>query len=433
MREWLGLLAAADVDPLREADRLRRRGALGRWADIPRRALNTWAARRGTNDFSLEVKEAMDGCLACKSCVGQCPIKVDVPAFRSRFLEIHHGRYLRPVKDHLVALLERALPLAARTPQLFNGLTRSAVGRAALRRLGLVCLPALSGLDLKTHGVRMASVAALSRLSDRERAKSIVIVQDAFTSYYDTRVVLDFHALLKRLGFEPWLAPFMPNGKPQHVLGFLRKFERTAAANARSLNALAATGVALVGVDPSMTLTYRAEYAKSLDKEVLPKVALPQEWLATRLADLPELASDATGPWFLLPHCTERTNAPSATNDWVKVARRFGMDLRVLRAGCCGMAGLYGHEAANRHNSEAIYQLSWSKLVFDPRHEGRLAATGYSCRCQAKLIDGATLRHPLQMLLARMKAAEAQTASAKVAPEAAALSVTTRAEYHEEH
>ena len=53
----------------------------------------------------------MDGCLACKSCVGQCPIKVDVPAFRSRFLEVYHGRYLRPAKDHLVARLETPAPL----------------------------------------------------------------------------------------------------------------------------------------------------------------------------------------------------------------------------------------------------------------------------------------------------------------------------------
>ena len=55
-----------------------------------------WARRRGEPDFSHEVKEAMDGCLACKSCVGQCPIKVDVPTFRSKFLELYYGRYLAP-------------------------------------------------------------------------------------------------------------------------------------------------------------------------------------------------------------------------------------------------------------------------------------------------------------------------------------------------
>ncbi len=58
-------------------------------------------------------------------------------------------------------------------------------------------------------------------------------MQDAFTSYYDTGVVLDFFELLSRLGFTPWLAPFKPNGKPQHVLGFLGEFERTAACQRR--------------------------------------------------------------------------------------------------------------------------------------------------------------------------------------------------------
>ena len=83
----------------------------------------------------------MDGCLACKSCVGQCPIKVDVPAFRSRFLEVYHGRYLRPLKDGLVASLERWLPTAARLPRLVNGVTGSGVGPGctAKARAGVAC------------------------------------------------------------------------------------------------------------------------------------------------------------------------------------------------------------------------------------------------------------------------------------------------------
>ena len=47
----------------------------------------------------------MNTCLACKSCVGQCPIKVDVPEFRSKFLALYHLRYPRPLKDYLVASL----------------------------------------------------------------------------------------------------------------------------------------------------------------------------------------------------------------------------------------------------------------------------------------------------------------------------------------
>ena len=50
------------------------------------------------------------------------------------------------------------------------------------------------------------------------------------------------------------------------------------------------------------------------------------------------------------------------TADWVKVGRRLA-ESPVVSTGCCGMAGLYGHEHANRRRSEAIYRLSWATLV----------------------------------------------------------------------
>ncbi|HEX7891761.1 MAG TPA: FAD-binding and (Fe-S)-binding domain-containing protein [Ramlibacter sp.] len=392
MREWLRLLAQGNVDPA-AAPR-------ARWRDLPARAWNTW---RGAEDFSLEVKEAMDGCLACKSCVGQCPIKVDVPAFRSRFLEAFHGRYLRPARDHLVARLESLLPRMASSPRLVNALTHGSVGRGAARALGLVALPELDTLDLRAalerRGVRIATPHVLAALSVDERRRNVVVVQDAFTTHYDAAVVLDLFELLQRLGYQPWLAPFLPNGKPQHVLGFLTGFQETAQRNARMLRELAATGVSLVGLDPSMTLAYRAEYVKALGQEAVPTIALPQEWLAQRLDELPQLAAEGTAPWALLPHCTERTNAPAATAEWARVARRLGVELQVLASGCCGMAGLYGHEQRNRATSEKIYGLSWRSLLADPRHAGRTVATGYSCRCQAQIMDGVQLMHPLQLLL----------------------------------
>ena len=76
---------------------------------------------------------------------------------------------------------------------------------------------------------------------------------------------------------------------------------------------------------------------------------------------------DEAHRWALLPHCTERTNAPASVADWQRVARRLGVDFRVLPSGCCGMAGLYGHEKANRARSETIYRLSWANHLADPR------------------------------------------------------------------
>ena len=46
-------------------------------------------------------------------------------------------------------------------------------------------------------------------------------MQDAFTSYYETPLLLDLLDLVQALGFRAWLAPYRPNGKALHVHGFL--------------------------------------------------------------------------------------------------------------------------------------------------------------------------------------------------------------------
>ena len=287
MREWLRLMVAEGADPVAEAAALR---ATPAWRTFPTRLANTLGKHRGEYDFSHEVKEAMDGCLACKACAGQCPIKVDVPAFRAKFLEVYHGRYLRPAKDGLVAAIEHLLPLAARMPILYNLAVGSLPGQLVTRRLGLVALPRLPGLrldrELASRGIRTATPQALAALSAEERARSVVVVQDAFTSYFEPQLVLDLVDLLAHLGFMPWVAPFQPNGKPLHVHGFLGAFGRIAERNAAMLRALAAENVPLVGLDPSMTLTYRSEY-KALGADRVPKVQLVQEWLAGQLDEQP--------------------------------------------------------------------------------------------------------------------------------------------------
>ena len=131
---------------------------------------------------------------------------------------------------------------------------------------------------------------------------------------------------------------------------------------------------------------------------------LPQEWLATHIDAMPQLASVDSVSYLLLPHCTERTNAPGAVAQWSVVFKRLGLDLKVVATGCCGMAGLYGHEAAHRKTSEVIYGMSWSHHVANPSNVGRLLATGYSCRSQVGLIDDVAVAHPIQILLATVKA-----------------------------
>jgi Fe-S oxidoreductase len=214
------------------------------------------------------------------------------------------------------------------------------------------------------------------------------------------------------IGIKPWLAPYRPNGKPLHVHGFLARFERLALANAAALGRLAETGIDLIGLDPSMTLTYRSEYAQALPEHDVPRVQLVQEWLVGRLDALPR--SRRRESYWLLPHCTERTTAQAAVADWSAVFERFDLGLSILPSGCCGMAGTYGHEAEHRTLSERIYDLSWAEHVAEKGRSGRLLADGYSCRSQVRLISGIRLPHPIQILRAHLSmAGEGETANTR--------------------
>ncbi|MFZ6048493.1 FAD-binding and (Fe-S)-binding domain-containing protein [Pseudomonas sp. CR3202] len=398
IREWLRLQGQSGVDVLQAANDARVRSPFN---GLLAKVRNTLGKRRGDEDFSHEVFDAMSGCLACKSCAGQCPVKVNAPEFRSRFLELYHSRYLRPLKDYLIGSLEFSIPYFAKVPSIYNGLMRLGVTRAFLKHhAGMVDSPLLSRIDLEPvlehWNVEGASPERLRMLSAEQRERSVILVQDAFTRYFETQVLADLIEVLSRLGFRVLLAPYRPNGKPLQVLGFLGAFEKAARKNAAMLNELGGHGVKLVGLDPAMTLVYRQEYRKLLGQEA-PEVLLPQEWLAQVLAESPVTA--AGDDYYLLGHCTEKTNAPAATALWPEVFKRLGLNLKAVSVGCCGMSGTYGHETANRETSEKIYDLSWRKVVEDKAGHQRLLANGYSCRSQADRLSGVELAHPIQALL----------------------------------
>jgi FAD/FMN-containing dehydrogenase/Fe-S oxidoreductase len=387
MREWLRLQGNAGVDVLAVAPR----GLLGRWRQ-----------RRAAADFSHEVYDAMAGCLACKSCAGQCPIKVNVPEFRSQFLALYHTRYLRPLRDYLIGSLEFSIPYFAKVPGLYNAVMNAApVKRWLADQVGMVDSPSISRFDfqavLARWQVEPATVARLQQLSPAQISRSVVLVQDAFTRYFETPLLAAMIELAARMGYRVFIAPFSPNGKPLQVQGFFGAFNKAAIRNARQLQALSDCGVRLVGLDPAMTLIYRQEYQKVPGLDASPTVELPQEWLLDCLDEIP--AGPGQTAYRLLAHCTEKTNVPASSKQWVEVFRRARLELVVEATGCCGMSGTYGHEARNEQTSRTIYGLSWQQQV-SRQNAGEPLATGYSCRSQVKRLARTQLRHPVEVLLA---------------------------------
>ncbi|MFO7528558.1 MAG: FAD-binding and (Fe-S)-binding domain-containing protein [Marinobacter sp.] len=410
IREWLRLLGEKGVDTESLATRTNSTPAL---RSLPARFRNTRARNRGEFDFSHEVREAMDGCLSCKSCSGQCPVQVDIPEARARFMHLYHSRYLRPVKDHLIGRLEQMIPFIANplARPIYNCLMLWAPVRALVRKIGMVDSPLLAPQTpiaaAARLGIGIVNDKELSGLDETERARSLIIVQDAFTSYFETDTFAAILESLQYLGLRVWLLPFHPNGKPLHVHGFLRQFRAIAGRHVDLLKSYAKYDVPLVGIDPSMTLAFRSEYRKYVGLDV-PGVMLLQEFLAERIGHLAPSVNAAQGEDVtLLGHCSEKTNAAGSMDQWRQVFEALGIGIRIEATGCCGMAGTYGHETRNLVTSRAIYDLSWGPKISALKDRGTVLATGYSCRSQVKRFDGEVARHPLEYLRDRFRRMEA--------------------------
>ncbi len=387
MREWVRQLGNAGVDA----------GAPRAAPALPRLA----ASLRGGYDFSHDVYAAMDGCLACKACAKQCPIQVDVPAFRSEFLELYHTRYLRPLRDHLVGRLEAALPWLARFPRISNWLSGNALARAILRRIGLVDTPPLATTRPVLEGVRR--LAPGETLTEAETGQTVVLLQDAFTTFYEPHVLTATVELLQALGYEVALLPFVPSGKGWHVKGFLKRFRAEAERWERLLAPL--SGATVLGIEPAVVLVYRDEIPKALGRPLPVKVSLLQEWLAAPRMTMPAVAA-ASKRFRLLGHCTERTAVPTSNTLWRQVFSSFGLSLTPEAVGCCGMCGAFGHETRHAEESKRIFAMSWGPHLEAPADSAEPLATGHSCRSQTERCNGRRLRHPVEALLEALRQAQ---------------------------
>ncbi|MDE1351728.1 FAD-binding oxidoreductase [Vibrio aestuarianus] len=401
VREWLRQLTEQGVDILDlEKQVLESSPTIKTMIERVRNSLN----KRHQYDFSHEVYEAMNGCLACKACASQCPIKVDVPSFRSRFLNIYYSRYQRPAKDYLVANIESMLPLMAKVPLVVNAaLSQKWMQSLTASTVGYVDAPLLSVPTLAKrvagHSVDF-NLQRLAGLSQQDRDQHVIVVQDPFTSYYDADVVEDFIQLLIKLGKNPILLPFKPNGKAQHIKGFLKQFTSTAQNTAAFLSQVADLNIAMVGVDPALVLCYRDEYNEILgDKRGDFDVLTVHEWLLPRLAEFNASEALDTEAWYLFAHCTEKTKLPNAEKEWGMIFTHFGAKLHTVPVGCCGMAGTFGHELDKLEMSKDIYGLSWQPSL-EKLPKERCLITGYSCRSQVKRFEHFKPKHPLQALLA---------------------------------
>ncbi|MGK7915944.1 MAG: FAD-binding and (Fe-S)-binding domain-containing protein, partial [Prochloraceae cyanobacterium] len=354
LREWLRQIA---LNPTPDIDKP---------ANFLVKFWNSLAKATGQYDYSHEVYEGLHGCLSCKACTVQCPIHVDIPSLKAKFLQRYYTRYLRSPRDLIIGHIELLTQWQGKLPQLTNLMMQHPITLKLLRySLGVVNPPRMSSFALAAT-LKQRTLLNLQELAQVDPSNSVILLPDLFTNYYEAELVLATYDLFTKLGLQVYLLPPLISGKPFHVLGFLKEFAMIAERNISYLQKVQDFGIPIVGIEPSIVLTYRDEYASFAHANSL-NIQLPQEFLLEKydlvvsaLADS-SLQSKVSKSYNLLGHCSEKTLALASQRQWQQVFQAAGLQLNIIETGCCGMAGIYGYQVEHLATSEGIYQLSWDQ------------------------------------------------------------------------
>ncbi|MFT4864271.1 MAG: FAD/FMN-containing dehydrogenase/Fe-S oxidoreductase [Ilumatobacter sp.] len=361
--------------------------------------LRGWLANPDDAALADDVADSMRQCLSCGACTGRCPVQVDIPELKSRFLERRPERSWRSrARDGLLSRFESLLPKVQAAARVAGPLQRLAVPIVE-KGLGVVDLPRLPTAALHTRlaELNVSVVDGSNGVADA----TVIVLPDVFTAYIDPDVLEAAIMVLRAVGERPALAPFVPSGKFDHVKGRRTRFAHAVAQQRGLIERLVLHDLPLVIIEPAVSLLGAHEYAAidaSFPSDATTSLA---EFLEPRLTMLPSSTGrGAEGIVQLFGHCTEVSLAPKNIKSYSAMLEAAGFDVQTEATTCCGMAGIFGHEADNQEMSTALFDMGWRPKLEsgDPVHR---CASGYSCRSQAQRF-GYTLKHPIEVIAAAL-------------------------------
>jgi FAD/FMN-containing dehydrogenase/Fe-S oxidoreductase len=355
------------------------------------------------------VHRALDLCLMCKACKSECPLSVDMATLKSEALHQAHHTQGVPLRSRLFAHIRAVNRLGSATAPLANLPGRLPVPRRLLgRAFGIAPdrpLPVFASPSLPRWFRRRPGSRRQPGSLDRGPLTWLV---DSFTSYTEPSVGMAAIELLERAGWRVRLSGGGCCGRAAYSKGVLDQAKRQAS---RLVATLAATRGPIVGAEPSCLLTLRDEHRALLGAdnpavaEVAGRARLVEELLVEAVdAGAPRLRADtwpAKRRILFHGHCHQK--AEVGTSSSVALLRRIpGVEVAVLDAGCCGMAGSFGFEAEHYDVSMAIGEDRLFPSVRAASADTVVAATGVSCRQQIAHGTGRRAWHPVELVRAAL-------------------------------
>ena len=339
-----------------------------------------------------EVKEALDLCLSCKGCKGDCPVHVDVATYKAEFLAHHYEDRMRPLHAYAFGRIGQWMRIGSLFPRVTNFFQRAPVVSSILKTI--------IGIAPKRRIPQLANHTFKHWFFKREPVNpagpQVILWPDTFNNHYHPQVAQAATEFLERAGWHvivPRAA--LCCGRPLYDYGMLDTARLWLEKIIATLRTEIRAGIPVVGLEPSCTATFRDELINMFphDDDALRlsrQTLLLSEFIMKHMGEypLPKLKRRA----IVHGHCHHKAIMKMTTEE--QVLKRMELDYEILDSGCCGMAGAFGFEKDHYDVSIQCGERVLLPRVRDAGGETLVVTNGFSCHEQ---IVQTTDRKPLHL------------------------------------
>jgi FAD/FMN-containing dehydrogenase/Fe-S oxidoreductase len=362
---------------------------------------------------SEAVHEALDLCLSCKACKTECPVQVDMAAYKSEFLAQHYKGRLHPLHHYVFGFADKMARFGSLTPALTNAILNGPITSPLIKRIVGIAqarkLPRLAPVSytksriippknlweraeqpIQPEGATKAQAANTQRREAQlapPQVAQVVLWADTWNNYYHPQTLAAAESVLTAAGFEV-ASPqgHICCGRPLYDFGFLGAARRYLARVLDRMSPQIDAGLPFIFLEPSCASVFKDELHELFPNDprahrLRDQVWLLADWLAAN-APSDFAAGTLVGSKILVHgHCHHKAVFGGAGNE-IAMLRRAGATAEPIRAGCCGMAGPFGFEADKFEVSKNIAQDGLLPAVQSASPETIIVSDGFSCREQ---------------------------------------------------
>ena len=347
---------------------------------------------------SEEVRDALDLCLSCKACASDCPVGVDMAAYKAEFLSHHYEHRLRPRSHYALGYLPLLVRSMARYAMVANKILATPLA-SLVKRAG--------GIDSARALPEFAECTLQRGAPQHCDTPSVILFPDTFSNYFTPEVgeaaIEVFEALGERVAMP---AGAVCCGLTWYSTGQLDRARTALRPTVKRLLALSEDPVPIVVLEPSCASMLREEITELLGDDdnaraIATRICSFGEYVSRVTADIsPSPFSSLARRFLAQVHCHQRATTGYADEE--ALLGLLGQATVEVETRCCGLAGNFGFEAGHYELSRAIAERSvLSKISAAKRVEGaplEIVADGFSCRTQIAQLSSHRPHHLAEIL-----------------------------------